>query len=730
MRILLAAGSNAVIEGFTFTNGQVRDSTWVVGGGVRLHAGELRHCLITKNNAGNNGSAGGIYMTGGLISNCVVRANYGWMQGNGIYMTGGLVRETLIVTNGGGRTDMSGGGVYMTGGTLLNCVIRDNYSGTASGPGGGVYQNGGSILNCTIAHNSAGGNGGGITNLSGGVTNSIIYFNQKLGVANDFQGNPARAAYSCAPELAGSGSGNIGGNPLFTDAGARDYTLQLTSPCLDTGTELPAVTIDFAGQPRPQDGDGNSSTLTDMGALEAPDAGAGPLQIAIGGTPLDGLNSLEVTFTAQPAGANTNLTWYGWDFDLDGNWDLSGAGLGTVTSPPYPPGYHGVALTVSNAAAERASITNLHFIHVAPAVLYVSLLGSHQSPFTNWATAATNLDVARQLALGGTTIRITNGVYGISNTVVLDEAIILSGAGAQATILTPAVASGERRVIQMTDSNAVIEDLTVSNGYTTVFGGAGILMSAGTVRRCAVVKNWTSNNKHGGGIFITGGRVTDSLIQNNIAHLNGGGLYIDGAQAIVSHCRIIGNTSGMNAGYHGGGIQLNAGTVRNCLIVGNTCGSGGVGGGLRVDGGLLESSTIIGNRGGSAGGGVSASSPGTVTNSILYDNTLADGSTNNAGGTLSRYGYCCAPELTHDPLGTGNINGNPLFRLLGTGYGAARTGDDPRLNSGSPCIGAALRLPWMTDAIDLDGNVRVLGGTPDLGAYETLPNPGTLMIFF
>jgi len=36
----------------------------------------------------------------------------------------------------------------------------------------------------------------------------------------------------------------------------------------------------------------------------------------------------------------------------------------------------------------------------------------------------------------------------------------------------------------------------------------------------------------------------------------------------------------------------------------------------------------------------------------------------------------------------------------------------------------------MTDAIDLDGNVRVLGGTPDLGAYETLPNPGTLMIFF
>lgn len=57
-------------------------------------------------------------------------------------------------------------------------------------------------------------------------------------------------------------SGNISADPLFTDDVAGDYTLQSTSPCVDTGLEFETGWTDIAGTARPQ-GDG-----VDMGAWE------------------------------------------------------------------------------------------------------------------------------------------------------------------------------------------------------------------------------------------------------------------------------------------------------------------------------------------------------------------------------------------------------------------------------------------------------------------------------
>jgi serine protease len=61
--------------------------------------------------------------------------------------------------------------------------------------------------------------------------------------------------------------GNISRFPAFVDAGHNDFHLQATSPAIDRGAPI-GLTRDFAGNPRPVDGNGNGTAEYDMGAFE------------------------------------------------------------------------------------------------------------------------------------------------------------------------------------------------------------------------------------------------------------------------------------------------------------------------------------------------------------------------------------------------------------------------------------------------------------------------------
>ena len=728
-RVMMVAHSNAVVEGMRLENGWIMSNVQGgAGGGLLLVNGVVRDSVIATNFSDSNGNGGGVWMTGGRLERCVVTRNRGWIRGGGIYLTGGVIDRCRITTNRCGfNAAYSGGGIYMSGGVVRNSILNDNQSGISAG-GGGIYLNGGVVENCTIAHNVAGSSkGGGIYRNSGAATNCILYYNLWGSSSDNYAGNLSYISYSCAPELTG-GTGNITNEPSFFDPSARDYHLTSSSYCIDRGTNLVSVTNDFEGNIRPQNGDGIGETRHDIGAYERLDASLGPLNVDFSGSQVEGLGVLETVFTATFTGSNTNIIYYGWDFNNDGEKEIQGANHSVVTNT-FGPGYYSVSLVVSNAIMENAQRIRLNYIHVSPYVIYVAPNGGNQIPYTNWSTSANNIGDAVSFAVDGAVLKLSNGAYNLSSTLVIGKNITIQGVyGASNTVLRR-VGTANMRVVYLDAAGAVLDGLRVTNGYdnSSSFNGIGIFMTKGTVRNCIIEKNTIAGNAHGGGIYMMGGLLSHSIIRYNKANLYGGGIYITGG--VISNCIITLNQAGTwNAGFGGGGVYQSGGIIRNCLISGNKGGSGATGGGINTTGGILESSTITGNKGGTIGGGVYCTG-GSVTNCIIWDNQIEPAVSNNVGGTLSAYWYCCAGELTN--WANSNITANPVFETPGNGYGLSHSNGYYMITLLSPCLNRGKIKSWMLygGVTDLSGGKRVSRkGRVDIGAYENQAPTGTILI--
>ncbi len=256
-------------------------------------------------------------------------------------------------------------------------------------------------------------------------------------------------------------------------------------------------------------------------------------------------------------------------------------------------------------------------------------------PFTNWVTAATNIIEAVAVANAnnaGDTVLISNGVYALTNNVIIQNSIVRGVSGDRTAVTVDGLEL--TRCFQLTHANAVLSDLTVSNGVFNPGNGGGAYMTGGTITNC-IFSNGGANR--GAGVYLNSGLMTDCLVVSNTAGNEGGGVYIIGSSAVLRGSTILGNT----AYYSGGGVFATNCLVTNCLVAGNGTiyNNGNYGAGGAALGGLakLANCVISNNWAPSSARGAGMTMLGNATASWCH--VVGNTNANTGGGIFLRSEY-------------------------------------------------------------------------------------------
>ena len=323
-------------------------------------------------------------------------------------------------------------------------------------------------------------------------------------------------------------------------------------------------------------------------------------------------------------------------------------------------------------------------VRAGAATFYVNVSNTAPvAPFTNWPTAATDIQSAIDVATDGDLILVTNGVYqnggrplsgyALTNRLLIDKAITVESVnGAGVTIIQgyelPGVTNGDCavRCVYLTN-NATLIGFTLTGGATRTNGvfqrdGCGGAIwcedtNSSVARDCIMSNNAATAAIHGsfsnctfvansGGGASSGSALFNCLLSGNFAYSGGGaggGVSLNNcvlqgnsatlagggaATCFLTNCTLTGNT----VAYGGWGGAAYACTLYGCLISSNLAlGEFGYGGGLYQS--TAVNCTLSDNWAGQYGGG---SYYGTLINCVLTRNTAAYGTGGGAYyGTLN-----------------------------------------------------------------------------------------------
>lgn len=612
-----------VINGFSIGGGHA-DGVNEKGGGV----------YVSGNNTG-----GGIFR----IERCFFFNNYA-VQGGAIYVEANvrnrnnnlsLVSQCVVFNNASGARsgqENSGGGIYLAGeGDIVNSSIFNNENG-------GVRLSGGAkVVNSTVARNTSGGIDMIASVESYNVYNTIVWGNSSLFA--QFQPKFKNSAFH--EVQTGDGDGNIyvtkenRGNtnaPMF-DAPSlktsydRDFNWYQTAYPLWSWNVLEGSVMhgkgdllfynqavygneDMAGNSRM-----NGSTI-DIGAYEFQQMQSGRIRYV----------------KPKATGTGDGTSWDNASSDLQkmidelaGNNPQNLPGEVWVAAGTYVPRVQIIAGTTYSAS----------FLMRDGISVYGGFVGGESSKQAR-AVGAMPWNFTHETILEGS--------YYDSDKTLWNEASnkwTLTADSRHVVFFAPLLSEGKSGFERTTTLNGV----TVRGGYAQgstgiseflTDRGAGVYMGINAVlEKCIVKENSATGN--GGGVYLYGGRVLNSLIYNNNADGDGGAVYVDNA-GIVLASMLANNSADNGAGVYlahtgnwtDGKLHPEYLILSTSIVSNNTSRRNGAV--YCANGGVLLQNTITNNycptatdnTSGSASrtGGLYVDSYALVVNSVLWNNTI------------------------------------------------------------------------------------------------------------
>src|ERR1039458_3272680 len=318
-------------------------------------------------------------------------------------------------------------------------------------------------------------------------------------------------------------------------------------------------------------------------------------------------------------------------------------------------------------------------LHVKAATFYVNATNlAPAAPFTNWPTAAADIQSAIDVATNGDQILVNDGVYQTGySSLYVKYLYDPSGHLSRVLALRNRVTLTKAVTVQSVNGPAVtiIQGYQMTNHNNSITGDEAI--------RCAYLTN---------GACLSGFTLTNGASgQAGYPYCNGGGVWCESSSAVISNCVLVGNV----AWIYGGGAF--GGTFNNCIFAGNSNGvdGGGAAAGFNpfINIPMLNNCVLSNNTAGRNGGG---SFSCTISNCLLIGNSAQQGGGGDEGGLV----YNCI--LTNNSASFGGGGDDSWMFNCTIAGNSASTGGGVEGNS------------WLVNCV-LNGNTATNNGGGTLG---------------
>ena len=529
------------------------ESNWTInpgGGGIYLHQGGVVERCIVRNNVSDYAGGGAALNEGGTLRNCVFHGNSGFSGGGvNLYLAGTMIHCTLA----GNTAANSAGGLYFYNPATM-AVFNNTIYGNSGGAEWATFLGSslptGATNNCTTP--SMGANC--VTSAPTYVDAASRNYRMTMGSSCIDAGVNLPSVTSDLDGTHRPVDGTLDGTALW-DIGAYEFEpatnppgLSITSPVDYEVLPWTAFTTTVAGTGHDivgllawtnaatgasgQLNAGSPWTVNGVALAEGTNrwritgtnvygqTASAIVRIVRGGlgTPVvvPATNEVNLPFSIVTLSGSNNahvagtLAWSNTASGLSGTLAVTptwGTTIARLSDGPNPIVFVGTNLLGASSSA-TVTVTRTPYL-----VRYVSPSGSSQAPYTNWATAATNIDLAVAAAQDGDEVIVTAGTWYVVSPLRLTNGIIVRSVPNTSPVIRPLGGAG--RCVLLNHPAAILDGFYIrygnlgnDEGY-----GAGILCSNGIVQNCLVTD--CSANDGGGGVNMVGGTIQNCTICTN-----------------------------------------------------------------------------------------------------------------------------------------------------------------------------------------------------------------------